>query len=118
MSRPGIILPLLTLVALVLGPGNPVLAQDHAAATKNKVQNKQQQALELYQLPWSLRHDLPPIKITVLHAPSEPDLRFVKINGERFSQGDSMELGPRIVEIRTDGVILEFQGQRLIVRLL
>ena len=64
----------------------------------------------------SLRRDLPPIKITVRHAPGEPKLRFVKINGERYVQGDRMELGPMIVEIRTDGVIVDYQGQRFIVR--
>ena len=101
----------LTLLVLMLGSAPLLLAREPDPETR-----VQQQPLELYQLPWELRRDLPPIKITVRHAPSEPQLRFVKINGERFSQGDRLELGPLIVEIRTDGVVMEFQGQRLIIR--
>ena len=111
-----VVLPALALLALTLGPARHWLAQDQAATTKVKVQDEQQLALELYQLPWSIRRELPLMKLTVRHAPSDPELRFVKINGERFAQGDSLGPGPRIIEIRTDGVILEFQGQRLIIR--
>ena len=116
MSIPGKIVYALALLVLTLGPARLLLAQEPAASTEAKVQDEQQLPLELHELPWDLRRDLPPIKVTVRHAPSDPNLRFVKINGERFAQGDSLGIGPTIVEIRTDGVILEFQGQRLIIR--
>ena len=106
----------LALLALVAAPTGRSLAEQSVANDPATTQSDRDLPLEIYQLPWELRRALPVIKVTVRHAPEDPEKRFVKINGERFVQGDNMELGPRIVEIRTDGVILEFQGQLLIIR--
>jgi len=75
-----------------------------------------QQPLEIYQLPWQLHQDLPALELTVRYAPADPKQRFARINGIRVQQGDHLEDGPLVAEIRADGVILEYQGQRFIIR--
>jgi hypothetical protein len=115
VNLPGTNMKILLLLLLALALPGFATAQDSVANAKVEKQQKQQIPMELYQLPFDLRQALPAIKVTVLHAPDDPEQRFVKINGERFAQGDNLELGPRIVEIRTDGVILEYQGQLLII---
>ena len=107
-----------SLALLMLALASPALVLAQTAVAKEPVggQANTQTPMELYQLPFEFRRALPEIKITVRHAPEDPEERFVKINGERFAQGDNLELGPTIIEIRTDGVVLEYQGQLLIIR--
>ncbi len=44
---------------------------------------------------------------------AEPASRFVIVNGERRAEGDEFE-GLKLVEIRTDGIVFERQGQRFL----
>jgi|SRR5882724_10101186 len=64
-----------------------------------------------YELPFSVRKDLPAIKLSIhVYAP-EPAQRFIILNDSRMGEGDSQdELALR--EIRPDGAVFEFHGQR------
>ena len=64
-----------------------------------------------YELPFSVRKDLPTIKLSMhVYAP-EPALRFIILNDSRMGEGDSQdELALR--EIRPDGAVFEFHGKR------
>jgi general secretion pathway protein B len=63
------------------------------------------------ELPFSVRKDLPAIKLSMhVYAP-DPAQRFVILNDSRMVEGDAQEdLGLR--EIRPDGVVFDFRGQR------
>jgi general secretion pathway protein B len=65
-----------------------------------------------YQLPYNVRKDLPALAISMHVYANVPAQRFVVIDGERKAEGDSVKDGLTVHEIRTDGVIFEFRGQR------
>jgi len=64
-----------------------------------------------YELPFNVRKDLPTLAISMHVYSAAPDQRFVMIDGERKAEGETFkELTLR--EIRSDGMVLEFRGQR------
>ena len=66
----------------------------------------------MWELPYAVRRDLPPIALTMHVWASDPAGRFVVIDGERHVEGDELENGVIVREIRADGLLLEFQGHR------
>jgi general secretion pathway protein B len=64
-----------------------------------------------YELPFSVRKDLPPIKLSMHVYATDPAQRFVVLNDSRMSQGDSQD-DLTLREIRPDGVVIDFHGQR------
>jgi len=63
-------------------------------------------------LPVAIARRLPQHKIT-LHAYSAiPAERFIIMNTQRMQEGEETNQGLRVKEIRHDGVVLEFEGQR------
>lgn len=64
-----------------------------------------------YLLPFSVRKDLPAIKLSMhVYAP-EPAQRFIILNDSRMSEGDAQD-DLALREIRPDGAVFEFRGQR------
>jgi general secretion pathway protein B len=70
--------------------------------------------LSIWELPYSTRKDLPAIDLTMHVYSSNPAQRFVVIKGDRHVEGD--EIGQDLVlrEIRQDGLVLEYKGQRFL----
>ncbi|HJU39141.1 MAG TPA: general secretion pathway protein GspB, partial [Tahibacter sp.] len=72
--------------------------------------------LPLYwQLPLNIRKDLPALKLSMHVYSPTPDQRFVILNGNRQKEGDDLGADVRLTEIRVDGAVLEFHGQRFLV---
>lgn len=65
-----------------------------------------------YELPYDLRKDLPPLVVSMHVYAAAPAQRFIVVDGERKTEGESLKDGLTVREIRTDGVVLEFRGQR------
>ena len=63
-------------------------------------------------LPPEVTSNLPPTRLTVHVYSEDPAKRFVVINSLRTQEGERMESGVVIEEIRPDGVILSFEGHR------
>jgi general secretion pathway protein B len=40
--------------------------------------------------------------------------RFVRVNGRRYREGETLAEGPLLVAIARDGLVLEYRGQRLL----
>ncbi|MEO8671792.1 MAG: general secretion pathway protein GspB [Tahibacter sp.] len=80
---------------------NPALAGDHTPL--------------YWELPLNVRKDLPVLKLTMHVYSSEPAQRFVVLNGNRQVEGDDLGAEVKLSEIRADGVVLEFHGQRFLV---
>ena len=72
--------------------------------------------LPLYwQLPLNIRKDLPALKLSMHVYSPTPDQRFIILNGNRQKEGDDLGADVRLAEIRIDGAVLEFHGQRFLV---
>jgi general secretion pathway protein B len=68
-----------------------------------------------WELPDSIRADVPEIKFSVLVYAKQPENRFVLINGQRLTEGDNVQPGLVIEEIRRDGVIFSYRLYRFLV---
>ena len=63
-------------------------------------------------LPFSLRKALPEIKLSMHVYAADAAQRFVILNDSRMLEGDKTADEVILREVRPDGVVLEFQGQR------
>lgn len=68
----------------------------------------------IWDLPYATRKDLPELQLTMHLYSSDPAERFVVIKGERHVQGDDLGDGVVLKEIRADGMVLEYKGQRFV----
>jgi general secretion pathway protein B len=62
------------------------------------------------------RPDTSKLKLEVLSYSDVAAQRLVFINGRRYREGDTIDSGAKIEEIREDGVVLSEQGQRFTLR--
>ncbi len=65
-------------------------------------------------LAFDLRRDLPDLPITMQVYSNDPTRRFILVDGERKKEGDSIR-DVAVREIRSNGVVLEFRGQRFLL---
>ena len=63
---------------------------------------------------YSVRKDLPPLALTMHVYSSVPAERFVVVEGERHVEGDDLADGVVLRQIRSDGIVLDFKGQRFL----
>lgn len=67
-----------------------------------------------WELPLSVRRELPDLSLTIhVYSPDEAE-RFVLINGERRVAGDEIG-GARIVDIRREGALVDFRSHRFLL---
>ena len=67
----------------------------------------------MWELPLATRSKLPEIKLSMHVFAVEPTQRFAIINDERRAEGDDVD-GMKLIEIRTDGVVFEFDNVRFL----
>ncbi|MCC6440009.1 MAG: general secretion pathway protein GspB [Rhodanobacteraceae bacterium] len=67
----------------------------------------------VWELPLATRRELPAIAISMHVFAENPAQRFIILNGQRQVQGDDIG-GLKLVEIRKDGAVFEFSGQRFL----
>ena len=72
--------------------------------------------LGYWDLPDAVRADVPEIKFSVLVYASDPAERFVLINGQRLTEGDSVKPGLVVEEIQRDGVLFSYRLYRFLVK--
>ncbi len=83
-------------------------------ATSPAAANPAGNALKLmWELPLATRSKLPEIKLSMHVFAADPAQRFVIINDERRAEGDDID-GMKLIEIRTDGLIFEFDNVRFL----
>lgn len=66
----------------------------------------------IWELPYATRKDLPAIDLTMHVWSPTPAERFVVVKGERHVEGEQIADGVTLQQITTDGLVLEFHGQR------
>lgn len=68
----------------------------------------------VWEMPYAVRKDLPALALTMHVYSSVPSERFVVVEGERHVEGDDLGDGVTLHEIRSDGIVLDFKGQRFV----
>lgn len=69
----------------------------------------------VWELPLAVRQSLPKLAIAMHVYAEEPTRRFVILDDQRLVEGESGSGGIAVREIRRDGVVLEYQGQRFLL---
>ena len=72
--------------------------------------------LEVWDLPLSVRQELPELDLSIHVFSGQPADRFVLINGERRLEGASLGDGVRLAEIVRQGAVVEFRDYRFLLR--
>ena len=67
---------------------------------------------QYYELAYAVRKDIPQFNLSMHVFAADAAARFIVVDGERKAEGDTVKDGLILREVRTDGVILEFRGQR------
>jgi general secretion pathway protein B len=95
--------------------GNDASAKKPVAVTRPEPRPGIPRPISYWELPDSIRANVPEIKFSVLVYATNPSDRFVLINGERLVEGDNA--GPELVvkEIRRDGVIFSYRLYQFLV---
>jgi len=66
----------------------------------------------IWELPFSTRKDIPALDLSMHVYSSDPKERFVVIKGERHVEGDEIGSDLTLREIRQDGLVLDYKGQK------
>jgi hypothetical protein len=60
--------------------------------------------------------NLPDYNLELLaHNAADPAASWARINGRRYVAGDTIDGGPEVVEIRADGIVLGYAGERFLL---
>lgn len=86
-------------------------------ASVSRLQLSQPAPPRLQDMPPAYRADFPALSLDVHVWDEDPARRFVLVAGRRYREGETLAQGPRLVEIAPDGVILEYQGSRVLFAL-
>lgn len=113
-SRPGFVPPDQKSPPATAAPAPPPVATAPAPPATSTPPALEQ--LPVYwQLPYNVRKELPELKMSMHVYSATPAQRFVVLNGNRQVEGDELGGDVRVTEIRSDGVVLTYHGQRFIV---
>jgi general secretion pathway protein B len=66
----------------------------------------------IWDLPFATRKDIPALDLSMHVYSADPKQRFVVLKGDRHVEGDEIADGLTLREIRQDGLVLEYKGQR------
>jgi general secretion pathway protein B len=71
--------------------------------------------IRAWELPLSIRRNLPELNLTIHVYSVESHRRFVLVNGQRFVIGDTIADGARLVDIQREGAIVDFREYRFLL---
>ena len=84
-------------------------------APSQSVEKLEQKYPYVYQLPFSLRKDIPKLKLNIHVYDKDPDNRIAIINGVRFAIEDMIDDIVLVKDIIPEGVILEFNNRVFLI---
>ena len=107
------------------GPGSqsgsgqaPASKSERSAGTESGSVSEPEQSenfIRAWELPQAQRAEFPELNLTVHFYSSSPRDRFVLVNGERYGEGQQIEPGVKLVEIRRRGAVIDFSGYRVLI---
>lgn len=71
--------------------------------------------VRVWELPLSIRRDLPDLKLTIHVYSQDEQRRFVLVNGQRFTTGDTITSGVRLAAIRPEGAVVDYRNYRFLL---
>ncbi|MCU7843960.1 MAG: general secretion pathway protein GspB [Candidatus Thiodiazotropha sp. (ex Monitilora ramsayi)] len=86
-----------------------------AVQLSQKPKTRPKPAKPLSEMPSGFIANLPGLNIDIHSYDERPAKRYVLINLEKYREGDYLAEGPLLIEILTDGVVLEHLGERFIL---
>jgi general secretion pathway protein B len=86
-----------------------------APVTTPKSAPHKPEPISYWELPDTIRDELPLVKYSVLVYANNPEDRFVLVNGQRLEEGDAPLPGLKVEEIRRDGVVLSYRLYQFLV---
>lgn len=69
---------------------------------------------QFHELPFAVRRTLPEISVTMHMYNTDPERRFALINGTRVRDGQPIEGGLDVIAIRSDGIVLRYEGTEFV----
>jgi general secretion pathway protein B len=96
--------------AVVSAP--PAGGKTDPAAPATKTDKAADSVPSIWDLPFATRKDLPAIDLSMHVYSADPKQRFVVIKGDRHVEGDEVGSDLILREIRQDGLVLDYKGQR------
>jgi general secretion pathway protein B len=91
----------------------PASSKSDASAPKaDKPADAGAELPSIWDLPFATRKDIPAINLSMHVYSTDPKQRFVVIKGDRHVEGDEVASDLILREIRQDGLVLEYKGQR------
>ena len=84
-------------------------------APSQSVEKLEQKYPYVYQLPFSLRKDIPKLNLNIHVYDKDPDNRIAIINGVRFAIEDMIDDIVLVKDIIPEGVILEFNNRVFLI---
>lgn len=102
-------------IASDVGPGGPGAGPDSGAATVSTPVNASSAPVPTLAEAMANGVPVPDLKLELLVYHNEPARRFVYINGKRYAQGQTIDGGPTVAEIRREGAVLEQRGNRFLL---
>jgi hypothetical protein len=91
------------------------LAMPDENASKPVSSVREQQYIYLFQLPFSIRKEIPKIALNIHVYDKDPDNRIAIINGVKLAVGDLIENEILLKEIVRDGIVLEYNDREFLV---
>lgn len=88
-----------------------------ASAPAAKTVSPQSGLQALQQMPERYRANFPSFTVEVHVYDPDPGKRWVLIDGHRYTQGSSLPSGPKIYRIVPEGIVFDWQGQRVLYAL-
>jgi general secretion pathway protein B len=93
-------------------PPSTAKADAPAAPTAGKSGANDSALPSVWDLPFATRKELPAIDLSMHVYSADPKQRFVVIKGDRHVEGDEVGTDLILREIRQDGLVLDYKGQR------
>ncbi len=93
----------------------PAASQEPVMVSKETRRPQEPAPISYWELPDAIRADVAEIKFSVLVYAKNPADRFVLINGQRLTEGDSPQDGLVVKEIRRDGVVFSYRLYQFLV---
>lgn len=107
MSRYSLILNLMIALACAGAQSDEAASAQPATSSENPVADYP----ELWQLDWSVRSELPEFSVTGWLASDDASKRFARIDGEVYVEGDDLDNGLMLLEVKRHCLIFVFQGK-------
>lgn len=90
----------------------PVVAAASGLSTTSPAPPVQSEHPLIHELPTDMQSRIPPRNIILQSYSDDPEQRFVILNSTKLYQGQSTVDGLQVLEIRMDGLLLEFEGRK------